>query len=1384
MPQTLSVILVTAFILSALSPALVTSGTSQGPTVEWRLKLPAVKGLGEPTAPIITDVDGDGKAEIVLTSGNGLYVLRSSGVTMWKYSINANFTGVAVTDLKGNGEKELVGVTDTGTVYCLSRGGSELWSYETKGSIHFMPTIADVNADGALEIVVLTSSGDLSILGSSGSLLYSPHADNSVSVPLSMAPMYQGEIRPVFYTATADKVEAFDYSMTSPWTGAWPLPDPPTAGMAVGNLDNDTKTDIVVPTAGRISVFYGNHAHTPWNATFTSQSSVLAPVLADINQDGIPEIIVGNADGDIQQYSSTGTAGWLTHIEGGLAGLSAVRAQDPFIIAMSTTGNLVQIDATGHQTWTKALGIVSDQPVIVADIDGDSEAELIAVGTSGEVVLLNTHQVLKAGWAMAGHDLMNSRDLDATSIGQTPWSPILSTSGQSDLPALLADVNGDGKDEIFYMYDSGYSMALLQGNGHLIANSSTSDPCFMAPIAADINGDGGKEIIFGTYHNIQVRSNQLALIWDHPMVNVTSLAAADINGDGKYEVFGANDTGHLLALRSLDGVQLWSADVGHSVVALTAADLSSDGIMDIIVTDNTGIMSVLNATNGHLRWQSKVLSGFPAPPTIGDFNGDGKLDVAVSSFGGEVLAYSGNGTELWERIAPLEPLGLVALDGNATGQDLGVVMYGTNDILFLDGNTGSTLSYAKTGAVDYTIPTSIAAAYMGTEGKIAVLTEKPDLNTYLGELRWAYRNDATQRTLWLPQGVANLDMGDLNGDGSLEMLVNNYGPPIIYNLGFGPGPTVPWSMAGHDPERTYDPFAKGGRIYSDLTLDTQNITFAPMVLNGNVTVNVTFTYRNQGPVATGPFNITLYKNSAPLTTFKAPPMAPFSDNTMTYKWAVGSDNSTFTIELDSGKVVNELREDNNKASRPIFKNLRPIAVAGPDVRTDPDKPVVFDGSASRDLDGDIVKYSWDFDDGTNATGVVTSHAFKESGYYNVYLTVTDEYGATSRDNRTIWVNHAPLITNWSPKTGPTINEGEKLDLWVITSDTDGDKVTVTWFLDGTQVAQGQAWSYWADYSSQGHHKVMAVASDGSLSSNMTWDLTVIPSTRLIQDTTPPSPVTIPEGQSQDFEVVLTQVAVGSVVTWFLDGNQILDGTKVMGLYATQGTQGHHVLKVQVRDDNEWDFYEWNVTIGPKQDIPTFRWAYPTGLLVETTYLTPFYFSVSAVGGTYQWYINGIAQVAQNGPSFRFDTWGNGSYNISVVVSSDKVSVSRNWTLTVNYPPNATIDASDLLVTPGKKITFNSDKSKAYKPGDSIVSYKWDFGDGSSETGPVVNHVFKKAGGYQVNVTVTDTRGLTSTASVTIVVEPKEQASTPGFEGPLIFAAIGIAFVAGLRRRNR
>jgi len=71
------------------------------------------------------------------------------------------------------------------------------------------------------------------------------------------------------------------------------------------------------------------------------------------------------------------------------------------------------------------------------------------------------------------------------------------------------------------------------------------------------------------------------------------------------------------------------------------------------------------------------------------------------------------------------------------------------------------------------------------------------------------------------------------------------------------------------------------------------------------------------------------------------------------------------------------------------------------------EPVVFDASGSRDPDGSIVSYGWEFGDGTTGSGASASHAFSTPGSFLVRLTVIDNDGVSDSTGQTITVTETP-----------------------------------------------------------------------------------------------------------------------------------------------------------------------------------------------------------------------------------------------------------------------------------------------------------------------------------------------------------------------------------------
>jgi len=88
------------------------------------------------------------------------------------------------------------------------------------------------------------------------------------------------------------------------------------------------------------------------------------------------------------------------------------------------------------------------------------------------------------------------------------------------------------------------------------------------------------------------------------------------------------------------------------------------------------------------------------------------------------------------------------------------------------------------------------------------------------------------------------------------------------------------------------------------------------------------------------------------------------------------------------------------------------------------------------------------------------------------------------------------------------------------------------------------------------------------------------------------------------------------------------------------------------------------------------------------------------------------------------------------------------------PPHAEFSYSPSEPTAGRTVTF--DASASTPNGGTIVSYVWNFGDGTpevTEADPVTTHVFTSNGTFNVTLTVVDSEGLSDTTWQLVTVLP-------------------------------
>lgn len=117
--------------------------------------------------------------------------------------------------------------------------------------------------------------------------------------------------------------------------------------------------------------------------------------------------------------------------------------------------------------------------------------------------------------------------------------------------------------------------------------------------------------------------------------------------------------------------------------------------------------------------------------------------------------------------------------------------------------------------------------------------------------------------------------------------------------------------------------------------------------------------------------------------------------------------------------------------------------------------------------------------------------------------------------------------------------------------------------------------------------------------------------------------------------------------------------------------------------------------------------------------------------------------------------GPGTYLVTLTIRDNlgrSADITRAVVVTAATPPTAVIALSPTDPDVGDTVFFNANGSTATPP-RTIVSYTWDFGDGSSGNGATRTHTYTSAGTFTVLLTVTDDRSQVGTATETVTVGP-------------------------------
>ncbi len=412
--------------------------------------------------------------------------------------------------------------------------------------------------------------------------------------------------------------------------------------------------------------------------------------------------------------------------------------------------------------------------------------------------------------------------------------------------------------------------------------------------------------------------------------------------------------------------------------------------------------------------------------------------------------------------------------------------------------------------------------------------------------------------------------------------------------------------------------------------------------------------------------------------------------------------------------------------------------------------VSFSASAS-DPGPDTLSYLWNFGDGNNGSGANTQHSYSGDGTYTVTLTVSDGDGGTATQSQTVSVSNGdPIISNLVGDASGS--EGSTLSWTVLASDPGGDPLTYSWdFGDGSApVVNGSLPVVNHAYVNEGSYTLQVTVSDGqggSASSLMT--VTVGNSAPLLSALT--GDTSGNEGDTYSFSVSASDPGSGDVLSYswnFGDGSAVVTTShgSVSHVFADNGTFG---VTVTVSDNAS----------PPASDSTT--------LLVSVSNVAPNLTSVNAPSGDEGTALSYSASASDPGADTLVYTWAMGDGTTltgASVTHSYGDEGTYSLSLTVNDgdggtdTASATIQIANVSPTISSAVMPSGDEGQnlifsaiATDPGNDTLVYSWDFGDGTTDTGALVTHVFADNGNFSVLLTVSDGDGGsdTNTGNVTI-----------------------------------
>ena len=292
-----------------------------------------------------------------------------------------------------------------------------------------------------------------------------------------------------------------------------------------------------------------------------------------------------------------------------------------------------------------------------------------------------------------------------------------------------------------------------------------------------------------TFFPVTVQQSSVGFSVPYPTQSIQANVVGDFNGDGKLDLAWPDSNGILnTALGNGDGTFQPAVSSGLTFVPQFAGDFNNDGKLDLVGAANGGIAVALGNGDGTFTFKWSVPSYRDFPQAVAaDFNQDGILDLYIpgaNCAGFSIYLGNGDGTfTAGECYSPHITFSGYAVVGDFNGDgkiDLATVGYTVGGEIYIYlGNGDGTLTFLDTAP--YQSDGHLFAADMNHDGKLDLIT--PEISVLLGN------GDGSFTAAGVSSYAGIGGIGDFNGDGNLDLLSGGW--PMVVLPGDGTGNFLP-----------------------------------------------------------------------------------------------------------------------------------------------------------------------------------------------------------------------------------------------------------------------------------------------------------------------------------------------------------------------------------------------------------------------------------------------------------------------------------------------------------------------------------------------------------------------------------------------------------------